>query len=248
MVSSERLLDNPIWNALRTHLAGFAEGGEVAGRFQREVGPLAGLREQSREAYSELGALLGPGEYGVLFLDEEPRIPDGWRLLKQASGDQMICREVVAEAIADIEFEPLGVSDVPEMLALTKLTDPGPFRERTIELGAFFGIRENGRLAAMAGQRLAMPGFTEISGVCTHPDFRGRGYAQALVAYVASAMQQRDETPMLHVFSENASAIRVYERLGFARRRSFHIAVVAPATEHPAGEAAGESGRGPFTA
>jgi predicted GNAT family acetyltransferase len=232
MGPSESLLDNPIWHSLRTHLAPFSENGELARRFQPGIGPLAGLREQSPDAYAELGELLRPGEYGVLFLEDEPCPPKDWRLLMHSSGDQMICRNAVTAPISGLEVELLGTDDVPEMLALTQLTDPGPFRERTIELGAFFGIREKGKLASMAGQRLALPGFVEVSGVCTHPEFRGRGYAQALVAYVTAAIQQKGETPILHVYSRNESAIRVYERLGYTRRRSFHVAVVAPPTEH----------------
>lgn len=228
MDSSERLLDNPIWHSLRTCLAPFSKGGEMARRFQKEIGPLSGLQEQNSESYAELGALLEANDYGVLFLEDEPRPPAGWRLLMHASGDQMICRGAAAESRSDFNIEPLSTDDVPEMLALTQLTDPGPFRERTIELGAFFGIRENGRLAAMTGQRLALPGFIEVSGVCTHPDFRGRGYAQALVAHVTAAIRHRGETPILHVYSKNDSAIRVYERLGYVKRRSFHVAVVAP--------------------
>ncbi|MFC5865538.1 GNAT family N-acetyltransferase [Acidicapsa dinghuensis] len=228
---SEKLLDNPIWNSLRTHLAYFSEGGELARRFQAKIGPLAGLKEQSTEAYAELRSLLKSGEYGVLFLADEPRLPEGWKLLKHGRGDQMICRKTLPVPLTGFEIVPLGPNDVPEMLSLTQLTDPGPFRERTIELGAFFGVRQNGRLAAMAGQRLSMPGFVEVSGVCTHPDFRGHGYAQALVAYVTALIQRRGDTPILHVYSKNDSAIRVYERLGYTRRWSAHVAVITPLFE-----------------
>lgn len=219
-------LDNPIWHSLFTLNARFSEGGDLARRFQPEIGPLAGLKEQSEEAYRELGELLTPGEYAVLFLDSEPQPPEGWRLHRHASGDQMICFNPSLAQPLDLPMQPLSGDDVQEMLALTKLTDPGPFRSRTIELGDFLGIREDGRLAAMAGQRLALPGFTEISAVCTHPDFRGRGYAQALVAKIVDTIRERGETPILHVYSSNTAAIRVYESLRFVLRRKLHVAVV----------------------
>jgi ribosomal protein S18 acetylase RimI-like enzyme len=223
-----RELDNPIWHSLTTSHAQLARGGDLARRFDPGIGPLAGLREQSSEAYAELGSLLGPREYAVLFLEDEPQPPAGWRLHLHASGDQMVCAGEISEPVDEFAIEPLRPADVPEMLDLTRLTNPGPFHARTIELGGFIGIRDGGRLAAMAGQRLALPGSTEVSGVCTHPDFRGRGYAQALTARVAGRIRKSGETPILHVYSGNASAIRVYQRLGFAHRRSFHVAVVFP--------------------
>ena len=140
----------------------------------------------------------------------------------------MIFVGALGDAQSNLPIQPLGDADVSEMLELTALTDPGPFRSRTIELGGFIGIREDGRLAAMAGRRLALPGFTEVSAVCTHPDFRGRGYAQALVSAVSRAIQEQGETPILHVYSSNSAAIRVYESLGFVLRRKLHVAVVMP--------------------
>jgi ribosomal protein S18 acetylase RimI-like enzyme len=226
------LLDNPIWNALTTVRAPYSEGGELARRFVPEIGPLAGIREQSPEAYAALGEMLPPGEVAALFLDSEPDVPTGWRLHLHKPGDQMVFEGELEAPAVDLRIESLGEADVAEMLELTALTDPGPFRKRTIELGGFLGIRKDGRLAAMAGQRLALPGFTEVSAVCTHPDFRGRGYARALVTVVARKIRERGETPMLHAFSSNASAIRVYEALGFALRRRLDIVVVSP----PAGE------------
>lgn len=224
---STQLLDNPTWNALNTHRAAFSEGGELARRFRPEIGPLAGLKEQSSEAYAELGRLLAPGEFAALFLDSEPALPSGWKLLLHKSGDQMVYEGSRVSPDRHFQIETLGEQDIPEMLALTALTDPGPFRDRTIDLGGFLGIREGGRLAAMAGQRLSLPGFREVSAVCTHPDFRKRGYGKSLVTTVMAAIQEDGETPILHTFSSNVSAIRVYEALGFVLRRRLDIALVA---------------------
>jgi predicted GNAT family acetyltransferase len=124
------------------------------------------------------------------------------------------------------EFRPLTAADVPAMVELAELTEPGPFRERTIELGPFFGIFQSGRLLAMAGQRTHLPQFVEVSAVCTHPDARGRGYARMLIATVMDEVRQRGKTPFLHSFADNYPAIRVYESLGFTLRRNFELAVL----------------------
>jgi predicted GNAT family acetyltransferase len=124
------------------------------------------------------------------------------------------------------EFIRLTQSDVPEMMALTKLTKPGPFGARTHEMGDYFGIRDAGALAAMAGERLRLPGYTEIRAVCTHPDHLGHGYASALMAMLMDRIRSRDELPFLHVRPENLRAIQVYERLGFTKRASLHYVVL----------------------
>lgn len=237
MHTSETLLDNPIWNALSTRQSHFAHGGIRAKRFDSAIGPLSGLNEQSEEAYAELAQILAPGEIAILFLTEAPRLPQGWKTLRTGLLTQMICRgEPVPPSRASKDgdsptIESLTARDVPEMLKLVQLTEPGPFAERTIELGGYLGIRQNRRLAAMAGQRLAPHGFTEISAVCTHPDFRGRRYAQLLVATVAQRIRDRGETPFLTLMASNTSAFRVYEAAGFEARRTLELAVITPV--HP---------------
>jgi len=129
------------------------------------------------------------------------------------------------------EFIRLTQSDVPEMMALTKLTKPGPFGARTHEMGDYFGIRNAGALAAMAGERLRLPGYTEISAVCTHPDHLGHGYASALMGELMNRICSRGELPFLHVRTENVRAIQVYQRLGFTKRASLHYVVLRHQTE-----------------
>lgn len=234
MHASETLLDNPIWNALAMRQRHFAHGGIRAKRFDSTIGPLSGLNEQSKEAYAELAQLLSPREIAILFLTEEPKIPQGWTTLRTGLLSQMICRgEPIQPASVGKDSEPFTVEsltahDVPEMLDLVQLTEPGPFASRTIELGGYLGIRQGGRLAAMVGQRLAPPRFTEISAVCTHPDFRGRRYAQLLVATVAKRIRERGETPFLTLMASNTSAFRVYETAGFQARRTLELAVITP--------------------
>jgi hypothetical protein len=142
--TSESVLDNPIWNSLTTVHARFSQGGELARRFHPEIGPLVGLREQSCEAYRELGALMTPGEFAVLFLESEPEVPAGWRVDLHLPGDQMVSTQCLDGEPVRSKLQSLGEADVAEMLALAKLTNPGPFGVRTLELGGFLGIRKMG--------------------------------------------------------------------------------------------------------
>lgn len=229
----ETLLDNPIWNSLLTGHAGLAVGAEsglgLARRYPSAIGPLSGFREPRPEAYDALAAIVPEGDVAVLFLDEVARVPAGWELMRDGRLVQMICRSVPDSPKIMDQIRPLGEGDFAEMVDLTKLTEPGPFREGTAKLGGFLGIRVDGRLAAMAGRRLAPTGFVEVSAVCTHPDFRGRGYALALVAAVARSVHGDGLVPFLTSFEANVGAIRVYEQAGFELRRGFELAVLKPA-------------------
>jgi predicted GNAT family acetyltransferase len=151
-------------------------------------------------------------------------------LVRDGELNQMICSNSQNPAPAPmpprVTSRLLTSADVPEMVTLAEITEPGPFRVRTIELGVFYGIFDSGRLVAMAGQRLHQPEFVEVSAVCTHPDARGRGYARALMSLVIEEMLQRGKTPILHTFADNYPAIRVYEGLGFTLRRTLHLAVL----------------------
>lgn len=124
------------------------------------------------------------------------------------------------------DIVPLTDADAPQMLALAKLTEPGPFLTRTHAMGRFLGVRIDGRLAAMAGERMRFPGYTEVSGVCTHPDFRGRGLARRLSAAVAKNIERRDQRPFLHAWRSNTAAIALYEALGFELRTEVNVSVL----------------------
>jgi len=135
-------------------------------------------------------------------------------------------RGTVNRDTAASDIVELGDEDAPEMLALATLTEPGPFLTRTHRMGNFIGIRLEGRLAAMAGERMRFPGYTEVSGVCTHPDFRGRGLARRLSAAVMAAIVARGEQPFLHAWRSNQAAISLYESLGFELRTEVNVAVL----------------------
>lgn len=228
-LASDHLLDNPIWSALTTDHAHLALGGELARRYPPDIGPLSGIPAQAAESYDALRPLAGPGGMLGLFLTEPPRLPEGWTLVRDGILDQMVTEEPRLDGTGPsggVPMRRLTPADAPAMVELAELTEPGPFRLRTIELGAFFGIVEGDRLLAMAGQRLRMPGFVEVSGVCTHPDARGRGYARRLMSRLIEEILREGRTPFLHSWAHNQAAIRIYRTLGFVRRRSFELAVV----------------------
>ncbi|KIF03802.1 GCN5 family acetyltransferase, partial [Streptomyces sp. RSD-27] len=160
-------------------------------------------------------ALAGPDR--EVWLTGLPTPPPGWETVRCIPGVQLDGRAVRAEASPEAVL--LGPADVAEMTELVRLTEPGPFLPRTIELGAYLGVRRGGRLVAMAGERMRPPGWTEISAVCTHPDHRGQGLAALLIRAVAAGIRQRGDVPFLHAAADNTNAIRLYESMGFALRR-----------------------------
>jgi ribosomal protein S18 acetylase RimI-like enzyme len=220
------ILNNPIWAALTTTQAYLAEGDELARRYPAEVTALAALRVPTARAFESL-ARVSHGDVVALFCHDPITIPPDWKTIHTSSLVQMICEtpQISPDPNTGLIAE-LGAADSNEMIALTKLTNPGPFGKRTQELGLYLGIRQQGRLAAMAGERQRLPGYTEVSAVCTHPDFQGRGYARSLISALLPKIMARDETPMLHVREDNPGAIRVYERLGFKTRAVFPFFVL----------------------
>lgn len=220
-------LDRPVWASLTTAHTGLSLGGPLARRYAPDINLFGSARDASDDALAALKALVAPGDR--IFVLQVPAIavPTGLTVVKQANGVQMIAsRSLVAEASAGGGLVALTAADAPEMLALAQLTEPGPFLVRTQQMGRFIGIRRDGRLVAMAGERFRFPGYTEVSGVCTHPDFRGRGLARRLSACVAAAITARGDTPFLHAWQTNRPAIALYESLGFGLRAEVNVAVL----------------------
>ncbi len=230
-MSDTHPLDRPVWSALASRQKSLSLGDERARRFAPEYGPFGAAVDASPENLTRVIALGPPGVALVETTAVTP--PPGARVVTQTEVCQMIAErfapgDPAAEAAA-LGAAPLGDGDAAEMQALTALTEPGPFSTRTHQLGDFFGVRHGGALAAMAGERMQPDGFCEVSGVCTHPDWRGRGYAAGLTRMMAGRIAARGEIPFLHVMATNAGAIRVYETLGFVLRRTLILTVLAPA-------------------
>ena len=218
-------LDRPVWASLTTHHASLSEGNALARRFARDVNLFASTRDDTPATVAALAVLVKPEE--SVFLLQVPKIviPPGLVEVKAAKGVQMVTtRSMMFEATHDIVT--LKDEDAPEMLALATLTEPGPFLARTHAMGTFLGIRIDGRLVAMAGERMRFPGYTEVSGVCTHPEFRGRGLARRLSAAVVAGIEARGDQAFLHAWKTNHSAISLYEGLGFKVRTEVNVAVL----------------------
>ena len=221
-------LDRPIWTMLTGRQAHLAEGGDRAKRIDRGYGVFGVAADTGAEAQAALAALV-PDD-GELWIVEGERwpVPPGTREVKRAVLAQMVADGPPPEPR---EGEPpivaLGEADAAEMAALADHAKPGPWGPATHRYGPFFGIRENGRLLAMAGQRILVPGMAEVSGVSTWADCRGRGLARALIGHVMRAMVARGEQPFLHSYADNEGAIALYESLGFRERRQVHVLVIA---------------------
>ncbi|WP_049973764.1 GNAT family N-acetyltransferase [Azospirillum sp. B4] len=220
------LLDNPVWNALATAHQELGQVHGLAARYQEDISPLAGLAEPTPAALADLAALVPSGRGIGLVSPVALDFPtDDWQVLRAREIDQMVCE--VLSPVPPVPVLRLTADDVPDMVDLAQRTEPGPFLDGTIRMGAYFGLRSgDGRLMAMTGQRMRLPGLREVSAVCTDPDFRGRGLALALVSAVAAGINAEGEMPFLHVKTENDGAKRVYEKLGFRVRRSVSFAVL----------------------
>lgn len=219
------LLDNPVWHALNGRQAHLMQGGAIARRYQPDISPWAALASDSAAAVDGLADLVPQGGNVVVAMLTDKPLPSTPRMAaKTFEGVQMVAEKLQPILAADGVID-LGDADAAEMLELATLTKPGPFMARTHALGQFVGIRKEGRLIAMAGERFKLEGHTEVSGVCTHPDWRGRGYAGLLSRIVATRIMERGEVPMLHAFITNTAAIRLYTELGFVPRAMLQGAV-----------------------
>jgi ribosomal protein S18 acetylase RimI-like enzyme len=240
--ATPHILDNAAWAALTGPHAHLAERVGRAARYPLDVSPFTALADPADpRAWDDLAALVGPGT--VTPVTGAKSAPQGWETVQHGQGVQLVDTALRAEPAP--EAVRLGPDDVPEILDLIALTEPGPFLPRTVELGTYLGIRHRGRLIALAGERSEMgvppaggwgrlrpAGWTEISAVCTAPDHRGKGLATRLVRAIAAGIRERGDTPFLHASATNTGAIRLYESIGFTlRRRSDFLLVRTPGAQ-----------------
>ena len=221
------VLDNPAWSALTTNHAHLAMGA-LARRYPLDMAPIGAIDRRDPAAFEELADLTPVGDWISLpaTLDElATLVPARLRITLQKHLVQMVCERRTEVPALPIDVAVLSEADIPDMQELTALTHPGPFRSHTYTLGTYLGIRADGHLVAMAGQRMHVPGFREISAVCTHPAFEGRGYARGLVTRLIAAIHDEGLVPFLHVEESNERARSVYRGLGFSERRRLPLLV-----------------------
>ena len=220
------LLDNVVWHSIDGPRRALAERRGLAGRFDPDVSPFSAVSDpESKEAWRDLAELVGAGRRAVLFLPSLD-LPDGW-----TEDSRVPCFQLVADGVdtsnAEADLDDLGAADVPQMLDLVAATRPGPFAARTVEFGGYLGVRsDDGRLVAMAGERLRVDGFTEVSAVCTAEELRGTGLGTRLVLAVVDRIRARGEEAFLHVATDNTNAVRLYLALGFSERCTMDAHIV----------------------
>ncbi len=218
------LLNNPVWNSLNSHHRALGIWGNHVARYQPDIFPVAGMPEYNEAGFEELKNLVKIDEFVGIMTAPSVNFP-GWEVLQSSMPIlQMVCEH--PNPASPVDIVTLNLKDAPEMLALVDITHPGPFMPRTVEIGGYIGVRQDGQLIAMAGERMHPGSFCEISAVCTHPDFRGRGLAGALVTQVAQNIIARNETPFLHVAPTNENAIGLYKKLGFHLHQEIKIDVL----------------------
>jgi len=210
---SVELLDNPIWHALNSRHAHLAIGSGSVRRYPAAVTPFVGCDHADTAA--EVAALVQPGER-IGILSVIPTLEGDWSILKAFDIWQYIWTG--GRLQTDSDAMRLTEEHVPAMLELVALVYPSYFRPETAALGDYFGFFDGDRLIAMAGIRMALEGHQEISAVCTHPSYRGRGLAGRLSEHLVGHIQSQGDTPFLHTEFDNAAAQALYTRIGFERR------------------------------
>ena len=221
------LLDNIVWHALSGPQARFSAGTDDARRYASGFSPIVGFADQARPNFDGLRAHCAPGEH--FYCDGwTGAAPPGWTIDAETTMAKMVWQAPAPATDDAPDAVPLGPAHAARAYELAMLTRPGPFGLRTIELGEYFGVLDGERLVAMAGERMHAGALREISGVCTHPDYQGRGLATRLMRKLVARQMARGETPFLHVMRDNAAARRLYERMGFGTYRESVVRVVSP--------------------
>lgn len=219
----EHQLNNPVYYALLSGDAHLSFGTADVKFFDEQVSPFAGFSEDYNKGFDDLYDLLSPGRKILYAIPKFIKEPKGWEVLHEIKGLQFVFTAVSKSSTSFVEPVPLNTKNIEAMMQLAALTKPGPFGPRTIEFGNYFGIFEMEKLIAMAGQRLHVYNYTEISAVCTHPNHLGKGYAGALMNHQLNLILSHGQIPFLHVREDNRRAITLYERIGFTIQRPMNF-------------------------
>jgi GNAT superfamily N-acetyltransferase len=220
------LLDNITWHTLSGPHARFSVGNDEVRRYAAGFSPIVGFADVARPNFTALADLCAPGEH--FYCDGWTGVaPAGWRIDADTTMFKMVWDAPPPERDEAADAIPLGPQHAEQALELATLTRPGPFGPRTIELGEYFGYFQGTRLVAMAGERMCAGPWREISGVCTHPDFQGRGFGRRLMLKLVHRQLQRNEQPFLHVMSANHGARGLYARMGFRDYRESVVRVIS---------------------
>ena len=212
-----KLLDNPVWNALQTHHQAYATGTPLIQRYPRKMLPFLSCQNPATSKLNDIEPWLTADEQ-LFIVGEIPHLPSNWTLISQLECIQMVCEEQKNPVKHDVDIARITLAENEELIQLIHMVQPGYFFKDTALSGRYFGIKVENKLVAVAGERLRMPGFTEISAVCTLPSFTGKGYAQMLVTHLIQLNLQEGTIPFLHVLRNNMRAINVYTLLGFKER------------------------------
>ena len=222
----QHLLDNPIWNALISGNNNLAHGNSQVKYYAENVAPFVGFEDYSTANFNILHELVPDQRVLAVVSAEEIAIPQNWKVLNNMKILQLVFDGAIPQELLNHELVTLTDQHIPAMLALTKMTNPGPFSERTIDFGNYKGILINNELVAMAGYGTQPSPYIEISAVCTHPDHLGKGYAGALINYHIRQIIAASGIPYLHSRTDNANAIRLYQKLGFSARREMTFNII----------------------
>jgi len=225
------ILDNPVWNALTSLNSHMAIGNNSVKLFAEDVAPFVGLKHFNPASFNALAELISPNRTVVIVTAEKVDIPSSLNLIHQTVLFQMTGEDLKPSPDGRSDIVSLQKENVREMIALTQLTNPGPFLERTIEFGNYSGIFKLDQLVAMAGQRMHVNQYVEISAVCTHPDYFGNGYGTALLNNQVTRILSDGNIPFLHVRQDNENAIKLYKHLGLDIRKEMNLYVIKKRTD-----------------
>ena len=191
---------------------------------------LHALADDDKAVYTEelLSCLIGilPRRFHAhLVSGSESILAERYHLRPFGRHDRMaLTDKSLLEDIDTSEAKGLSVSNLGEIISFFEQAYPGNFFEpRMLETEQYFGIRQSGALVSVAGVHACSACYrvAALGNIATHPDYRGRGYGRIAAARVCKSLLNEIDHIGLNVKTDNTSAIRCYEKLGFEAIGSF---------------------------